>query len=89
MHHRHHRPDEDQIWREEQERDGVDGRFENIIDEDHRSGVGREEGTYNRQPKGRDGYRGGRLRYGGEETDVGGEVKFKGRGSMKYRERRW
>ena len=90
------RRDEEWILREEAEREGR-GRWEGVIEDDggvENSGVGRRGGG-GYEP-GRE-VRGGRLgerRLGAGEGRLGGgnegaEVKFKGRGSMKYRERRW
>ncbi|KAI9848838.1 MAG: hypothetical protein M1837_006354 [Sclerophora amabilis] len=85
------RPDEDLIRREEEEREGGDDRFEGVIerDEDYydedRAGRRYGGGSYPHS----DGRLGGQ---GHDDDDDGGGgpgVIFKGRGSMKYREKRW
>ncbi|MCJ1398795.1 hypothetical protein MMC11_001996 [Xylographa trunciseda] len=83
------RQDEYQIRREEEEREGGSGRYEGVIEDGHY--LDRDPGrmSYHRQGRGPSGYNdsGGRLGGAGIE-DTGGEVKFKGRGSMKYKERK-
>ncbi len=64
------------------EREGGEGRFEGIIEE-NRGGYVRDR-TRQRGEAGSEGRLGG-----GGGGDGEGEVKFKGRGSMKFRERRW
>lgn len=86
--------DEEMIRREEEEREGGRGRFEGII-EDGGGGngyAGGKDGEYGgwRTENGRGEHNGeGRLGGGGGDADAGAEVKFKGRGSMKYREKKW
>ncbi|KAI9865152.1 MAG: hypothetical protein M1813_002472 [Trichoglossum hirsutum] len=93
------RADEDRIRREEEARDGGPDRFQGIIEDDGRNGRGggydaRGGDHWYRPSWGHVDY-GDSGRLGGAESAVGGtrdgdgEVKFKGRGSMKYRERRW
>ena len=91
--------DEDVIRREEREREGR-GRWDGVIGDEveggwENGGSGRMRG-YDAGVEGRGGRWGdGRLGGGGgngnenENGNEGAEVKFKGRGSMKYRERRW
>ena len=86
--------EEEELRREEAEREGGRGRWEGVI-------VGEEEGWVRNggggAGVGREGRAGrwGDGRLGGGERAAGGgkgeetEVRFKGRGSMKYRERRW
>ena len=91
-HIRSYRPDEEWIRREEAEREGGDGRFDGVIEDDsHDRGGGGPKHVYygqSREPRGYQ-HREERLGDGGEAADDGPEVKFKGRGSMKYREKRW
>ncbi|KAI9821288.1 MAG: hypothetical protein M1827_004024 [Pycnora praestabilis] len=102
------RVDEEAIRREEAEREGGEGRFEGIIEEEDGEDPDRYVRDHEREisgygggfKDGRGGYRDMR-RYGGvgrDEGRLGGaaaedgdgaDVKFKGRGSMKFREKRW
>ncbi|MCJ1393074.1 hypothetical protein MMC18_005946 [Xylographa bjoerkii] len=84
------RQDEYDIRREEEEREGGSGRFEDVIEDEHYMDRGPLRTNYYRQGRGLGGYStdGGRLGSAGAEG-TGGEVKFKGRGSMKYKERKW
>ena len=87
-----HRVDEDQTRWEGEERDGGRGKFESVIAERYSSGRGDRNGGFRDRGEqqggySREGITGGRLG-GANDDDVWGEVKFKGRGSMKYRERR-
>ncbi|KAL9121915.1 MAG: hypothetical protein Q9187_001532 [Circinaria calcarea] len=86
------RMDEDQFCREDGKRDRRSGRFEGVIEQGHGSRSGNRNGGLREceQRQGDYGYNGstsGRLGVGNGD-DIGGEVQFKGRGSMKYRERR-
>ncbi|KAI9824113.1 MAG: hypothetical protein M1832_002183 [Thelocarpon impressellum] len=84
--------DEERFLRaQELERDGDEGRFEGVIgedDDDHsRPGERRQQ---QQQQWGRPDRRlggGGRQGNSGGGSDGGGEVKFKGRGRMNYREK--
>ncbi|KAH0544278.1 hypothetical protein FGG08_001541 [Glutinoglossum americanum] len=92
------RADEDRIRREEEAREGGEDRYQGIIEDDKRNGGGdgydaRGGDHWYRPSRGYvDRGDSGRL---GDAENVGGPpdgepgVKFKGRGSMKYRERRW
>ncbi|MCJ1355249.1 MAG: serine arginine-rich splicing factor [Icmadophila ericetorum] len=106
------RLDEGLLRREEMEREGGRGRFDDVIVEDeddygdgnsngdgYGNGIGNGQGRQGNHGRERDGRRGGYGydrggtsdgRLGGtyaEDSGSGtGEVKFKGRGSMKYRE---
>ncbi|KAI9759023.1 MAG: hypothetical protein M1835_000477 [Candelina submexicana] len=77
------REEEEAIRREEMEREGGEGRFEGLIEDDSGDYMrgGRERVWRDREAGGE-----GRLGGGGGGE---GEVKFKGRGSMKFRERRY
>ncbi|MCJ1434545.1 hypothetical protein MMC27_003914 [Xylographa pallens] len=84
------RQDEYDIRREEEEREGGSARFEGVIEDEHYMDRGSRRRNYNRHDRGLDSYKGGGARLGGAEAgNTGGEVKFKGRGSMKYKERKW
>ena len=84
-----YRLDEDQIRQEEEEREGGRGRFEGIIEDNN----GRDYKFRNERRQRPDSYHHGSSgsgRLGGDNVDsTDGGVKFKGRGSMKYREKRW
>lgn len=98
MHAREHkheyRLDEEQLRTEEKEREGVRDRFEGVVEDEC---IDRKEGKrqgYDSRRHGQGTYHcsGNGDRNGGQGAGIdgtGGEVKFKGRGSMKYRERKW
>ena len=85
-----YRVDEEDIRREEREREGGTNRFEDVIDDEHecRQDSRQIRGSSYNPPKRALRYDDVHLGESGE-TDAGGQVKFKGRGSMKYRERQW
>lgn len=85
--------DEEILRREEEEREGGRQRWEGIIDD----GTGYDDRAYGGMRHGNYEVRDANKRLGGGEifgaevgTGVGGkEVRFKGRGNMKYKERKW
>ena len=85
------RPDEHLIQRKEQERKISRDRYKGVVEEGYDGGGQRRRSEHYRrgelQGRSQGGY--GRLggRGGGDDTD--GEIKFKGRGRMKYREKKW
>lgn len=84
--------DEEALRREEAEREGGRQRWEGIIDDraeyDKRDYGG---GYYGRRDNKGDRNRNDDQRFRGGDHSVaaGTEVRFKGRGSMKYTERKW
>ena len=84
------RQDEYDIRREEEAREGGSERFEGVIEDEPYMDRGSRRMNYDRRDRGPGTYHGGGARLGGAEAgNTGGEVKFKGRGSMKYKERKW
>lgn len=94
-----YRPDEDLIRREEEEREGGDDRYAGVIEDDETRWRRREfpersrrwdggKGKGNRYGNGNGNVRLDKDDGGGGNIVEGGEVIFKGRGSMKYRERK-
>ena len=84
------REDEYQIRKQEEEREGGKGRYEDVIedeDDEARNSGSRRRDDRHRGREQAGGY--GRIGGGGGSEEAGGEVKFKGRGSMKYRENKW
>ena len=84
------RQDEYDIRREEEEREGGSARFEGVVENELYMDGASLRTKYDRVDRGPGGYNGERARWGGAGVgSPGGEVKFKGRGSMKYKERKW
>lgn len=85
--HAYRRPDEELIRQEEEARDGGHDRYQGVIDEEPRSRwtAPSSKGSYWKGPS--SSYHGDSGT--GQDNDGEQAVKFKGRGSMKYRERNW
>ncbi|MCJ1478206.1 hypothetical protein MMC13_006882 [Lambiella insularis] len=87
--HDHSRRDESWIRREEEEREGGQSRFDGVLDSGYIRKSKRPTDHY--RPTGQSPYRKSQGRLGGNDSGDGGEheageVQFKGRGSMKYKE---
>ena len=84
-------PDEQPFQREKEDREGGGDRFEGVMEEGYDGGTQRRRIQQYRRSQWEGGSQGGYGRLGGGcgGDDMGGEIKFKGRGSMKYREKKW
>lgn len=89
--HNYHSQRRDESWirKEEQEREGGEDRYHGVIEDEYSRNRRRPADYYRQEGQVRCHNGGGRFGGGGGggENDAG-EVKFKGRGSMKYREKK-